>query len=487
MVGKGAVHFDEHGNALIEYDKKAEARLRLKFDLYIIPVATIMYCFCFLDRTNIGNARLAGLERDLGLKGYDYNTAISIFFVAYIVFELPSNAVCKIIRPGRYIPLLTVSFGLISLCTAFVESYAGLLVVRFFLGVTEAGMLPGIAFWMTRWYRKDELSFRLGLYIVASPLAGAFGGLLASGLLSLNGIGTIHTWKQIFLVEGIITVGLGIIGFFLMTDRPDSAPWLTKEEKALAALRIKSENVGTTVVVDTLRRKVYWGGVLNFNVAIIALIFLLNNMMVQGIAVFLPTLINALYPDKTTVHKQLLTVPPYIVGAFFVVFGNFLIWMLRRRAIIMSSTACFSIVGCSLYLGSNSVNVRYAGTFLMMAGAFPFGGYVNAWASNNLSPDSARAGGIAGVVMAGNIGGLISVWLFLPKYAPDFDPGLGTLLGGAILQATLPLLLWWYQQRENRLRASGARDHRLEGLTEEEKSVLGHKHPVRIHQLIIYV
>jgi MFS family permease len=230
-AARGHVATDEKGNPLIEIDQAASHRLALKIDRWIIPVVAIQYLLAFIDRANIGNARLAGLEKDLHLKGYDYNILLSIFYVSYIVFEIPANLFTKWLGPGKCIPLYTFLFGILSLATAFVTNLGTGCAVRFLLGISEAGMLPGIAYYLSRWYTKDELVFRLSLYIVCAPLAGAFGGLLASGILTLDRIGTVHTWRLIFLIEGIITAGVGIICYFIMTDRPATAKWLTEEEK----------------------------------------------------------------------------------------------------------------------------------------------------------------------------------------------------------------------------------------------------------------
>lgn len=113
------------------------------------------------------------------------------------------------------------------------------------LGIFEAGMLPGIAYYLSRWYRRRELAFRLSLYIVAAPLAGAFGGLLASAILTLDHFGSLHSWRMIFAIEGIVTICLSLIGFFTLTDRPATARWLTQDEKDLAIARVKSERVRT--------------------------------------------------------------------------------------------------------------------------------------------------------------------------------------------------------------------------------------------------
>lgn len=151
-----------------------------------------------VDIILLGNARLAGLEKDLGLEGNDYNAVLSVFYISYILFEIPSNIVCKWAGPGWFLPTISLGFGLTSLGTAFVNNQAQASGVRFLLGVFEAGMMPGIAYYLSRWYRRSELAFRLSLYIVMAPLAGAFGGLLASAILRLPHFGGLHTWRMIF-------------------------------------------------------------------------------------------------------------------------------------------------------------------------------------------------------------------------------------------------------------------------------------------------
>lgn len=113
-----------------------------------------------------GNARLAGFEKDLHLQGYDYNTVLSIFYISYILFEIPATLCCKIIGPGWFLPATTLGFGICSVGTAFVHTRAQACAVRFCLGIFEAGVMPGCAYYLSRWYRSSELTFRLGLWIL---------------------------------------------------------------------------------------------------------------------------------------------------------------------------------------------------------------------------------------------------------------------------------------------------------------------------------
>ena len=285
-------------------------------------------------------------------------------------------------------------------------------------------MLPGIAYYMSRWYRRSELAFRLSLYIVMAPLAGAFGGLLASGILTLDSVGSLKTWRMIFIIEGIITCGLAIIAFFTLTDRPATARWLTAEERELAIARIKSERVGTTEVLDKMDSKKLVRGIFNPVVLATSMIFLLDNVTVQGLAFFLPTIVRVstlnspptltyhkstneltdfqtIYPGTTVVHQQLRTVPPYIVGAFFTVLFPFLSWRFDRRNIFLIVSAPLIMVGYIMFLASTDGQVRYGATFLITAGAFSFGALCNAQVSANVLSDTARASAIGTNVMFG--------------------------------------------------------------------------------------
>jgi len=361
--------------------------------------------------------------------------------------------------------------------TAFVTNFHNAAGVRFLLGIFEAGMLPGIAYYMSRWYRKAELGFRLALYIVMAPLAGAFGGLLASGILKLNGIGKVHTWQQLFLVEGLITIGLSIISYFTLTDRPETARWLSEDEKALAIARVKSENVGTTEVLDRLDVPKILRGIFNPNTLTVSLIFLFDNVTVQGLGFFLPTIVGTIYPEASTIKKQLHTVPPYVVGAAFVLLVPFLSWKTRKTVIFFIMSAPLMMMGYIMFLASTNQQVRYAATFFIGCGAFSFGALCNAQASANTLSDTARSSGIGTVVMFGNVGGLISTWSFLPFDKPHYHIGNGINLAtsSCILILSIGLLFWL--KMDNKRREKIDVDAKLAGMDEKKIKDLDWKHP----------
>ncbi|KAE8155191.1 major facilitator superfamily domain-containing protein [Aspergillus avenaceus] len=476
-AGRGHVATDQYGQALVEFDKAAERRLRLKIDLCIVPTVALIYLFCFIDRANIGNAKLAGFEKDLDLKGYDYNTVLSIFYISYIIFEIPCNIACKWMGPGWFLPASTLAFGICSLGTAFVHNIHAVSGVRFLLGIFEAGMLPGIAYYLSRWYRRSELAFRLALYIVMAPLAGAFGGLLASAILTLDHVGSLKTWRMIFAVEGIITIGLGLISFVTLTDRPETAKWLTSEEKALAIARLKSERVSTTEVLDKLDRTKTLRGIFCPITLSTSFIFLLNNITVQGLAFFAPTIVKTIYPNNSVVSQQLHTVPPYVVGAFFTVLFPLLSWRFDNRMVFFVISPPLMFTGYIMFLASTSPTVRYGATFLIASGAFAFGALCTAHVSNNVVSDTARSSAIGTTVMFGNVGGLISTWSFLPFDSPNYHIGNGLNLATSTMIMILGACLWWWMKSDNKKRSKIDVDQALRGLSQKQIQSLDWRNP----------
>jgi sugar phosphate permease len=328
-------------------------------------------------------------------------------------------------------------------------------------------MLPGIAYYLSRWYRRSELTFRLALYIVMAPLAGAFGGLLATAILKLPQFGSLHNWRMIFAIEGIITCGISLLAFFTVTDCPATAKWLSAEEKNLAASRLKAER-RTNELLDKMDRKKMIRGVLNPNTLATALIFLFNNITVQGLAFFAPTSVRTIYPKATVAKQQLHTVPPYLVGAFFNLFIPFMSWKLDKRLPFFILSAPLTITGYVIFLASSNPNVRYGATFLIGSGVFPFGALCNAHVSANVISDTSRSTAIATTVMFGNIGGLISTWSFLDYDSPNYHIGNGLNLATSsmTLMISIGLLVW--MKADNKRRAHEDINDDLAGLTDDQ-------------------
>jgi MFS family permease len=163
-----------------------DKRITRKLDIRLMPWLFGLWLLAFIDRSNIGNARIDGLATDLKLDSNKFNIALAVFYVPYICYDVPSNLVIKYFQAGYYLPCLLIAWGLVSMCTGFVKSYAGLLVARFFLGLAEGGLLGGMLVYLSMFYRRHQMMFRITLFYCAAPLSGAFGGLLATGLAQIH-------------------------------------------------------------------------------------------------------------------------------------------------------------------------------------------------------------------------------------------------------------------------------------------------------------
>ncbi|KAL1846570.1 hypothetical protein VTK73DRAFT_252 [Phialemonium thermophilum] len=187
---RGAVEYDELHVPCPPHT--TERHLKTKIDLHLLPFVSVLYLLAFLDRVNIANARSFHLIEDLGLTGVQYNTALTIFFVPYVVFEIPSNIFLKRFSPRIWLSICCLGFGLLTTVQGLVQNYGGLLTTRFFLGVFECGMFPGCFYLLGMWYRRHEAQKRFSLFFSSTSLAGAFGGLLASGIGKMDGMRGYH-------------------------------------------------------------------------------------------------------------------------------------------------------------------------------------------------------------------------------------------------------------------------------------------------------
>lgn len=164
----------------LEYTEAEEKRVIRKVDWLLLPILTILYLLSFLDRSNIGNARIEGLVTDVGIT--DYSTLLAVFFIGYVIAEVPSNLVLKVTSPTVWLPTITVLWGIISVTMGLVHNQQGIYAARFFLGVVEAGLFPGVVYTFSTYYKRKERTARVSFFFSAAAASGAFGGVLAYGL-----------------------------------------------------------------------------------------------------------------------------------------------------------------------------------------------------------------------------------------------------------------------------------------------------------------
>lgn len=464
-------------------DPEAERRLLKKLDLILLPLYTFIYCCNFVDRTAIGNARIAGLEKDLGMQGLDFNIALTLFYISFMVAEVPSNLALKHLG-SIWIAFMVICFGLVAMGTAFVKSYGALLATRVLLGLAEGGTLSGLVYCLARYYRRDELVLRNGVFFgIAPSLAGAFGGLVASGLLSVPNIGGVVRWRKIFLIEGIITTGLGVFLLFFMPGDPSTTTILNEEERKIAIARIDADQaVKTGGRKEPTSLKLIFRSLHNVNTILCTIVFTMVNISFQGLTLFLPTVVSNL-GRFTTVESQLRTVPPYLVSAFCAFFFSYISYRIKNRCIVIACSLLLLIVGYIIAISTTNPHARYAACFLPLAGGAPAGPMLVTWVIDNSAPDTIRAVSTALIPGVGQIGSIIAVWTYLPSDSPNYHIGNSLNVGTGCASCLLVIIAGLYIRWENGKRDRGERDHRLEGKTPDEISQLGYLHPKFRYQL----
>jgi sugar phosphate permease len=194
------------------------------------------------------------MTEDLGLVGNQYQVAVSILFVTYLLFEVPSNLVLKRFTPSRWIAFITTAWGIVATLTGLVNSYGALIAVRLILGALEAGLFPGLNVFLTLFYTKHELAMRVGYLFVSAAIAGSIGGLLAYGIGFMDGVQGLNGWRWIMILEGFPTFVLGIATFFLLPNDAESAYFLDENEKKLMVARFR-RNYGDTASAQEFSKK----------------------------------------------------------------------------------------------------------------------------------------------------------------------------------------------------------------------------------------
>ncbi|KAE8831290.1 hypothetical protein PTNB73_09170 [Pyrenophora teres f. teres] len=367
-------------------DLVAEKKLLHKCDLHVLPPLFLLFLLAFLDRVNIGNAKIQGLTEDLEMIGpnaYRYNIALFIFFVPYVLFEVPSNLVLKKLKPSTWLSLIMTLWGLSTIGMGLITNFEGLVAMRVLLGFFEAGLFPGCVYLISMYYKRYELQWRLTLFFSASIIAGAFGGLLAFAITKMDGVAGYRAYRWIFIIEGIVTVVAGIITKFWVPDWPEDARFLNEEERALLLARL-SADTGDAVMDRFDKRaakrifadpKIYLGTLAYFGIV---------NTGYAG-AFFTPTIIKDL--GYTSAAAQVRSIPIFVVATVTTLVTAWLTDRLRHRYLFcMFGLVVASIGYIMLLLQENlSAGVKYFALFLIIPGGFITQPVVLAWMSNLVS------------------------------------------------------------------------------------------------------
>ncbi|KAJ5568572.1 hypothetical protein N7450_011058 [Penicillium hetheringtonii] len=413
-------------NLLIPDRLEREKKFVRKLDIRLLPLMMLIYVLNYLDRNNIATARLGTLEKDLDLHGNQYNTIISLFFVGYILTQIPTNMILNKMRPSLFLPAVMCAWAIVSASTGAVQNYQGLLALRFVLGFVEAPFFPGALFLFSSWYTKKELAARISILYVAAQISGAFG-------------------------EGSATIPVAVVAMFMLPDYPATTKWLTDEERILAIARL-AEDASESDHDETGSN---WEGLkLAFTDPALYIIWLMQLGLNTAACFtnFFPTIVETLGYDTT--KTLLLSAPPYLFAAILSVANSLHSDHVSERWLHIIWPQLFSSIGFIISAVTLNVPARYLSTFMMMSiyGSF---GCILSWVSTSLPrPRSKRAVAYAVVNAGSNFASIYASYFYPESQGPRYwqaNVANVAFSGMCILMATLlKVTLRWRNRRLDR-------------------------------------
>lgn len=422
-------------------DRAVERKLVHKFDWRLMPLFCAAYFFSALDRSNVGNANVAGMSVDIGITAQQYSNGNSLVYATYLPTMLPGLWLFRMFKKPRiYIGGMVMAWSIVSLCHMFIKNYADYVALRVLLGFFEGPYFSCMSFICTDYYFPHEFARRTSLFFVASALSGAFGGLIATGITKIH-TGTLESWRYLFLIEGLLSFIVGVLMFFFLPDSPSKLIH-SEEEKAVFENR-------------TIRRKHIEGDhsfnfkelidAFRFKTAASVLIQFCQDIVLYGFTVFLPSILNT-HLGYSALKSQYLTVPVYIWAAICSMVIAEFSDRFRMRGPLIVVTNLFAIAAFAMFSTVKNAGVLYFALYLICIPLYIGPGLNESWIANNTAPTFKRGCAIGINQTLGNIAGAIAPQVFNspPSYSLGTDFTLGCL---CVSTATAALLSYYYFRR----------------------------------------
>ncbi|PQE30231.1 major facilitator superfamily transporter protein [Rutstroemia sp. NJR-2017a WRK4] len=426
-------------------DPAKEVKLLAKLDLAFTPVIMLVYLSCFLDRSNIGNVKVAGMLTDIHATNQQFSTAVSIFYATYVTFETPAAVLMKKVTPRVILSTLCAVWSLTTIFTGFVHNIGGLYATRLILGCCEAGLFPCLNLYLTMVYRREEQAKRVGYLFSCAALSGAFGGLLAYGILQMDGVSGVAGWRWVYIIEGIFSVVVAVVVWFGLPTDPGQAWFLNAEEKEMMRLRAiqRQKYMGSEKFsweefrIELKDPKLYMSAAIQF----------MQDCLLYGFSTFLPSILKAMNYD--TLQANYLTIPVYMWGAISFLFLAWISDRISLRGPILFFANIFGIIGYILLLTVKNEGVKFFATFLCAIAVYTGPGLNITWLNVNVAPHYRRATAIGIQQSIANTAGIVAGQIY--RTAP-YVLGNSFSLGALCLSQILIVAKVFYVKQQNRMK-----------------------------------
>lgn len=423
-------------NDFVPATPEEEAAVIRRLDWHLLPFVFLLYMLAVLDRSNLGNARLAGLEKAIDLTGWKYNWLGTIFYIAYICSQWLLIG-WKIFPPHRYCAFAVFFWGLVATIQAVVFNWAGLMVCRFFLGVAEAMFGPGVPLYLSFFYPREKIGFRHGVFIAGAAMANAYGGALAYGLSHIKH--SIAPWKLLFIIEGIPTVLLAVVTWFWLPDNIWKTRFLTERQKQIASIFVARNQQADPHGTGGFKFKELLAAFKEPKSFLPAFMYFGYNVSYASLPLFVPTIISQI-GKFNQVQSNGLSAPPYLLSFFTILIITYLSDRFKLRGPFVVLCSWTAAIGFILQATLKGVAPRYIGIFLSVQ-IFVCVPLTLAWVANIHQTESKRAGGNVILATIGQFGPLLGTNVFPNKEKPYFHKGMWISAGMCIFVGCLAIIL----------------------------------------------
>ncbi|KAK2734477.1 hypothetical protein FQN55_002647 [Onygenales sp. PD_40] len=437
------------------FTPKQASAIRRRIDFRLIPALGFMYGISLMDRKNVSNAAIAGMRKDLDLlEGYRYSLITLSFFITYVLFQPPMTVSCRKVGPRIFLPGICLLWGALIIGFGFAQNWTTMVALRLILGILEAGYFPGCVYLLSTWYTRFEVARRYSVFYLIGSLASALSGILAFGLMQMEGLQGIRGWRWIFIMEGVITCSIAIFAYIFIVRFPDeeqkkpSFRFLKPDECQFIVDRLEKDRGDVEIEPFSLGKFLKPAG--DWEIWAFAFMFFSVTTVTYSFSFFLPIILRD-NMGFSMAASQCLVAPPYAFAAILMFTTAYLADRFKIRYPFIVLNSVISLVGLPLMGFHSNSGVRYFGAFIGAAGVNANVPLIMAYQANNIRGQWKRAFCSATLTGFGGIGGIAGSLVFRTQDSPEYLPGIiATMTCCVAVIITLAALTVYFKRQNKR-------------------------------------
>ncbi|GAA5999749.1 uncharacterized protein JCM10292_003730 [Rhodotorula paludigena] len=461
-------------------ERALDKAINRKLDLIVLPLCAINFLLCGIDKGSpclwraIGNVATTSFATDVGLSRDDISDSVSLLSVTFVTLQPFGVALGRRVGVSRWIPLIMILWGTITACHAAIKSTGQLFALRLLLGAFEASFFPSTVYFLSTFYPRYSLGFRLGIFAGFYSIASAFSGIIAYGVFHIKST-VLHTWQILFILLGCLTIAFAFVTFFIFPRSNEKTWFLNARQQEHLLHRMRMDIAAHTADAEASGSKTTWRDVrdaLDWRKLLIITGNIMATLPVTAFGTFAPLVVRGM--GYSSLDANLMSVPPFVVGACLLWCFLYSSDRFRERSLHTCAAMVLAIVGLAILVGIQDNNkLRYGFLHVCLGGAFVAGPCILGWLAGNTPVTGVRAL-VIGINGYSNLAGVIAGQLFKPKYAPSYSyPCKVTMIlmvVGIVLFLTMRVVyMWTNKKRRAQIAKMSAEEIEAERLNDKRR------------------